>query len=205
MITTNTKSRGWVAGLFTAVVASLCCITPFLALLGGASGFASSFSWIDPYRHYLIGLTVVAFSFAWYQKLKHEKQSNCKCETDLQKPFLKSTLFLGIITVVAALLIAFPYYANIFYPKQIAEMPAIANKNNLTELKLNIEGMNCEACTLHINGELYKVDGVVDANTSYKNNNAVVRYDSTKTAADSLINVVANIGYKVTSSNIIKK
>lgn len=204
MITTNTKSKGWVAGLFTALAASLCCITPILAILGGASGLASSFSWLDPYRPYLIGLTIIAFSFAWYQKLKHQKEINCNCETDLQKPFFQSILFLGIITVFAALLIAFPYYANIFYPKQIAQKPAIVNKNNLTELKLNIEGMDCEACTVHINGELLKVNGVLVANTSYKNNNAIVQFDSTKTAADSLINVIANIGYKVTSSNIIK-
>ena len=50
------------------------------------------------------------------------------------------------------------------YPKQIAEIPEIASKNKLTELKLNIEGMDCEACTLHINGELLKVTDVIVAN-----------------------------------------
>lgn len=41
MTTKNTKS--WVAGIIAAVAASLCCITPVLAFLGGASGLASSF------------------------------------------------------------------------------------------------------------------------------------------------------------------
>jgi mercuric ion transport protein len=64
------NNKGWVAGLLTAVAASLCCITPVLALLGGASGLASSFSWMEPFRPFLIGLTVLVFAFAWYQKLK---------------------------------------------------------------------------------------------------------------------------------------
>jgi len=36
-------------GIFTAVAASLCCITPVLALLAGTSGIASTFSWIEPF------------------------------------------------------------------------------------------------------------------------------------------------------------
>lgn len=35
------------AGVLSAVAASLCCITPVLALISGASGVASTFSWMD--------------------------------------------------------------------------------------------------------------------------------------------------------------
>ena len=38
------------AGLLTAFAASLCCITPVLALVAGTSGLASSFSWLEPAR-----------------------------------------------------------------------------------------------------------------------------------------------------------
>lgn len=73
------NSKRFIAGLLTATAASLCCITPVLALLGGASGLASSFSWIEPFRPYLIGLTVLVFALAWYQKLKPQKQVDCDC------------------------------------------------------------------------------------------------------------------------------
>ena len=33
-------------GLLTAITASLCCITPVLALIAGTSGIASAFYWI---------------------------------------------------------------------------------------------------------------------------------------------------------------
>ena len=62
------------AGLLTAITASLCCITPVLALIAGTSGIASTFSWIEPFRPYLIGLTILVLGFAWYQKLKSQKE-----------------------------------------------------------------------------------------------------------------------------------
>lgn len=37
-------------GMFAAVGASLCCITPVLAVLAGSTGMASTFSWMEPFR-----------------------------------------------------------------------------------------------------------------------------------------------------------
>ncbi len=205
MTTATKNSKGWIAGLLTAVAASLCCITPVLAFLGGASGLASSFSWIEPYRPYLIGLTIAVFAFAWYQKLKPQKQIDCDCEADNKKSFWQSKSFLAIVTVVAGLLIAFPYYAKIFYPKPQAAKVIVVDKTNIATVQLNISGMDCEGCKAHINGELSKVNGVIEANTSYKNANAIVKFDNSKTSVDSLSSIVNNIGYKVISSSIINK
>ena len=107
-------------GVFAALAASLCCITPVLALLAGASGAASAFSWLEPARPYLIGLAIATLAFAWYKELI--TKSTTVCGTDgtcavKKKSFLASKTFLIIITVVAITLITFPYYANIFYPK----------------------------------------------------------------------------------------
>jgi hypothetical protein len=93
------------AGLLTASVASLCCITPVLALIAGSSGIASTFSWIEPFRPYLIGLTVLVLGFAWYQKLipiaiGTQKEIDCECETDENPKFLQTKTFLGTVTVL---------------------------------------------------------------------------------------------------------
>ncbi len=60
--------------IIAAIGASLCCITPVLALISGVSGIASTFSWLEPLRPYLIGITVLVLAFAWYQKLKPKKE-----------------------------------------------------------------------------------------------------------------------------------
>ena len=83
---TITSNQGTFAGLFSAIVASLCCITPVLALFSGATGVASTFSWIEPYRPVLIGLTLLTLGFAWYQKIKSLPQDiDCVCGDDKPK------------------------------------------------------------------------------------------------------------------------
>src|SRR5690554_7620159 len=98
-------------GLLTAISASLCCITPVLALLAGTSGLASAFSWLDPLRPYLMGLKVLVFGFAWFQKLKHKKKMDWDWETTEKKPFIKQKKFLGIVTFFAGLLLGFQTFA----------------------------------------------------------------------------------------------
>ncbi len=58
------------AGFLTAIAASLCCVTPLLALVAGTSGLASTFSWLEPFRPYFIGLTILVLGFAWSSKVE---------------------------------------------------------------------------------------------------------------------------------------
>src|SRR6266540_2124309 len=171
--------KSWIAGVAAAVVASLCCITPVIALIGGLSGAASSFSWLVPFRPYLIGVTVVIFAFAWYQKLKPKTKEEiaCDCDEEGKTIFWRSKTFLAIITVIAALLIMFPLYAKIFYPKLQQTQIIITDKSNLASVQLDITGMSCEACTQEINSELSKVNGVIEYKTSYEKANSIVKFD----------------------------
>lgn len=203
MATSIKKNKGWIAGIFAAFAASLCCITPLLAFLGGASGLASSFSWIEPYRPYLIGLTVALFAFAWYQKLKPIKKVDCDCETDNKKPFWQSKQFLAMITVVAGLLIAFPYYAKVFYPKPQQTKIIVVDKSNIQQAEFKIKGMTCESCTEHVNNEISKVKGVIDFKTSYEKANSTVKFDNSKTSIDSIASAIKSTGYKVVSQTAI--
>ena len=87
------------AGVFTAIAASLCCITPVIALVAGTGSVASSFSWLTPARPYLIGLTIAVLGFAWYQKLKPQPIDDCGCAVDEKPKFIHSKMFLSIITL----------------------------------------------------------------------------------------------------------
>ncbi len=202
MTTTIKNSKGWVAGLLTAIVASLCCITPVLALLGGASGLASSFSWIEPFRPYFIGLTVLVFAFAWYQKLIPQKQVDCDCEADNKKSFWQSKSFLGIVTAVAALLIAFPYYSKTFYPKPQETKVVVVDQTNIKQAAFKIKGMTCESCTQHVNTEISKVKGIITFQTSYDDANSTVKFDNSKTSIDSIAAAINSTGYKVVSQTV---
>ena len=124
------KNKLAVTSILTAITASLCCITPVLALIAGTSGVASTFSWIEPFRPYLIGLTILVLLFAWYQKLKPEKEIDCECETDKEPKFMQSKTFLGIVTAFAIVMLAFPYYSSMLYPKTEKQI-IIVDKSNI--------------------------------------------------------------------------
>lgn len=201
------SQKGWVLGITAAIAASLCCITPVLVLLGGISGIASSFSWIEPYRPYLIGATVLIFGFAWYQKLMPQKkeETNCECETDEKPSFWQSKTFLGIITVFAALMISFPHYAHIFYPKSPVANVIIVEKNNIQQVELKISGMTCQSCSDHVNHALDGVPGVLEHITSYEQGTSLVKFDASKAAPEKLVEAVNATGYKVIDTKKLEK
>lgn len=190
----QTKLLG--AGLLTAVSASLCCITPVLALIAGTSGVASAFSWIEPFRPYLIGLTILVLGFAWYQKLKPKNEIDCGCEVEEKPKFLQTKLFLGMITVFALIMLAFPYYSGIFYPKTEKNIVLV----DTTDIKITeyiINGMTCASCEEHVNHEVNRLKGIVNSSVSYEKGNAIIEFDKTKTDELEIEKAINSSGYIV--------
>ena len=204
-MTTNEKSdKAWIAGVFAALAASLCCITPVLAVLGGLGGVAASFSWLDPARPYLMGFTGIVFGFAWYQKLKPKKADvDCDCEEDEKPSFLHSRTFLGIVTVIAGLLMAFPYYSGAFFPESKADV-VVVDESNIILAKLSIEGMTCDGCEHSVNFALNETEGVIEASSSYVDGSANVKFDRSKISIEDVALAVTEMtGYKVTGYEFI--
>jgi len=151
--TINQKSDSkWLgAGLVAAVAASLCCITPALALFAGVGGVAATFSWLEPFRPYLIGMTILVLGFAWYQKLKPRTKEEiaCDCEEDGKEPFFQSKKFLGVVTISAIILLSFPSYSHIFYPDSQKDQ-IIVQSSSLQLVNLEVKGMTCTGCEEHV-------------------------------------------------------
>jgi len=183
-------------GLLTAITASLCCITPVLALIAGTSGIASTFSWIEPFRPYLIGLTILVLGFAWYQKLKPQKEIDCECEIDEKPKFIQSKKFLGIVTVFAIVMLAFPYYSGIFYPNTEKQI-IVVDKANIQTINIEIKGMTCTSCEEHINHSVNQLDGIINIKSSYENGNSVIEFDNSKTSIEEIKKSVNATGYSV--------
>ena len=122
---------------------------------------------------------------------------DCGCETDNKKSFWQSKSYLGIVTIVAGLLISFPYYAKAFYPKPQEIKVLVMDKTNIQEAVFKIKGMTCESCTQNVNSEISKVKGIVEFQTSYENANSTVKFDNSKTSVDSIAAAINSTGYKV--------
>ncbi|MEZ2414429.1 mercuric transport protein MerTP [Muriicola sp. E247] len=185
----------------TALLSSLCCITPVLALIAGTSGIASTFSGIEPFRPYLIGLTILVLGFAWYQKLKPQKEIDCECETDEKAKFIQSKKFLGIVTVFAIVMLAFPYYSGIFYSNTEKQI-VIVDKSDIKTTEFKISGMTCVSCEKYLNHEVNKLNGIVNSKASYENGNAIIEFDKTKTNETEIEKAINSTDYEVTDKKV---
>lgn len=197
------KNKLLISSIFASIMASLCCITPVLALIAGSSGIASTFSWLEPFRPYLIGLTILVLGLAWYQNLKPKKEIECECETDdlpvgkAGKPkFMQSKTFLGIVTAFAIVMLAFPYYSGIFYPNTEKQI-IVVDKSDIKTIEFKINGMTCASCEERVNHEVNKLNGIVNSKASYENGNAIIEFDKTKTNGSEIEKAINATGYKV--------
>ncbi|MBU2445784.1 MAG: mercuric transport protein MerTP [Bacteroidetes bacterium] len=190
------------AGLLAAITASLCCITPVLAMLGGISGIASIFSFLEPLRPYLIGLTTVVLGYAFYSAYKPKKVNDigCACENEenpAKENFLNSKAFLWVVTGVSIIMFTFPSYSHIFFPGTNNNKVVIKD-SNVTEAKLYIEGMTCPSCENSVDYALKSEVGVISASSSYKTGIVQVVFDKSKVSENQLKKAVEEkVGYKV--------
>lgn len=61
--------------------------------------------------------------------------------------------------------------------------------------KYNVTGMTCSACSLAVEKNVKKLDGVEDINVNLINNNMNVKYDESKLSKEEIIKAVQDAGY----------
>jgi copper chaperone CopZ len=205
------------SAIVTAVLASLCCITPVLAVLGGLSGIASTFSFLEPLRPYFIAFTAIVLGYAFYNaysknpasrdKPKKQDDIECACEparsTDgdeenpAKKNFINSKGFLWLVAIVSIVLISFPYYSEAFFTDSGNNI-VVVQSDNIQKAEMEIEGMTCTGCEQSVNYALKSENGVVCASSSYKTGIANIEYDESNVTPEELKKIVEEkVGYKV--------
>lgn len=210
MIKNNLSDNKWIGtSIVAAIAASLCCIAPVLAVLGGVGGIATTFSFLEPLRPYLIGITIAVLGFAFYEAYKPNKKSDIDCACDdtenpSKKNFLNSKTFLWLVTGLSILMFAFPSYSHIFFP-DTNENVVVVDENNISETELYIEGMTCTGCEESVNYALKTEEGVISATSSFETGIAKVKYDKSKITSGELSKVIEEkVGYTVKSFEIVK-
>ncbi|GAB3878969.1 hypothetical protein GCM10028824_41590 [Hymenobacter segetis] len=188
------------AGLLAALAASLCCITPLLAVVGGLGGAASAFAWLEPYRLYLVALTVGVLGFAWYRQLRPAPVAADCCAVPTKSSIMQSTGFLASVTVLAVLLLAFPYYGAKLYPTTKPTVQVVSPPGGAPIWQTRtyrIQGMTCEACAHHVEQAVQQVPGVQSVAVSYDQATAQVRYNSAQAQPAQVESAINGTGYHV--------
>jgi mercuric ion transport protein len=181
------------AGVITAFIASLCCITPIIALFAGVSGFASTFSWLEPLRPLFIALAIIFLCLAWIKHFKSNKVE-CDCEQNKWNTFFQSKKFLTFISIFAIIFITFPSYSSIFFSNNSINSEVI---NNQQTIQIEIEGMTCESCEVFLNQTVNKLDCVHKSKADFINGTAVIEFNPEKISPDKIKTAINETGYKV--------
>ncbi len=103
-----------IGGIISALLASTCCLAPFLFLVFGVSMSSLSFLQIfAPYHNYFTLFALLLTLYLWFDYLKNRKKK-LLCETWLSKNY-KNLLVGG--TFLVAILTTYPYWANYILEK----------------------------------------------------------------------------------------
>ncbi len=123
------------------------------------------------------------------------EKKNRSCCTSKAPKFYQTKGYLIGITLFAAFSIAYPYYSTFFTSQTVTTKNSAIQ--NLKTVTLGISGMTCTACETTINNSILKVNGVVSAKTSYKNENVKIEFDSLQTTYSELKTAIFKSGYNI--------
>jgi mercuric ion transport protein len=184
-----------VSGIIASLAASLCCIGPVVAILGGS--LASNFTWLEALRPIFLGFTVLFLGFAWVDQIARSKKAVLACGNSCpQKPsILQGKSFLTAVTFFAFLALSFPSYSSYFYPS-----PADVTEEvlfNSQSVEFTVKGMTCSGCEPTVNHKAQQVNGVFQSKTSFDDSKAVIIFDPGKTSVEEILSSLKETGYQV--------
>jgi mercuric ion transport protein len=105
-----------IAGVLSAIGASICCVGPLLLLSLGISGaWIGSLAALEPYRPIFIGLTLLFLGFAFYRLYLVRPACSSGSSCGNSRTLKRQRLGFWIVTVLVLGLIAVPWFAPLFY------------------------------------------------------------------------------------------
>jgi copper chaperone CopZ len=194
------------ASVFSAVVASLCCIGPIVALLLGVGGFAGA-SLFAKWRLPLLVATLVLLNLAWYLASITPKQRHC----ELGGPFLrwfkgKKNIALCGATVFVLVVATFPAWFNAIAGRVgFGSDPAMnATTTQLAILHARIPSMDCAACAVSIRMKLHRQPGIRSVVVTFDTKEAEVQYDPTQISSKQIISKINETGFSAEPTTVTK-
>ena len=177
--------------VFTAFLASLCCIGPIvLAALGlGGAGLVIG---LEAYRPYFIIFTLLLLVGAFYYTYRKREvvceDGTCKMEHGSKW----SKISLWTITAFTIFFIAFPYIQ--WGSDSIAA--GTITQEYLTKVSIPVEGMTCSSCNTAVEMAVKRLDGVQRVKADFSKKNAVVEFDPKTVELKDITGAIDKLGYK---------
>ena len=157
---------------------------------------------LDAYRPWLLGATGALLAGAFY--LTYFRKPECapdgSCAAPPQRLVLFNKVMLWVATAVVLAFALFPNYVGLM----VGDDPAPSAPSAAADLEtvtLDIQGMTCEACEVHVRSALREVPGVHHVQVSYAQTRAVVQAGE-GVDPKALVDAVGTTGYQ---ASIVKE
>ena len=119
---------------------------------------------------------------------------------------MQNKTFLSLAAACAFSLLASPGFATTFNQGagQQTDQGLVQTKGKAQTAEFKITGMTCNACSSKVTKAVNTVPGIVNAEVSHENGNAIVKFDKSKTSVEELKKAIASSGFKVTEAKVQK-
>ncbi len=186
----------WVAILAT-IGLKLCCWGPMVLIgIGGISGSAAIFSWADQYKPLFLGIAITSLAFAFYQAYRpSHAASSCSSHCQQRASLIGAKSYVWILAIFVIFMTGLTYMP-VTMSAQFEQIDQQVSPDT-TYIVMNIEGMSCTGCEANINETVSKIKGVMSIKASFKEANAEIRFDSTRTDRRAIIKAIEAKGYKI--------
>lgn len=179
-----------VGALFTAALASACCIGPLVFAVLGLGTFGLS-GFFDTYRPYMMVATALFLGFGFY--LTYRKRAvaceNGRCEMRSAPKWNKITMW--AVSVLAATFMLYPQWSGVF-----ADSGGQANRDVSQIVEFDIIGMTCTGCAGTVDRALEGVAGVQSADVEFESGTAQVSLKDSDVPIEELVAAVKDAGYQ---------
>jgi mercuric ion transport protein len=192
-----------VASAASVMAASLCCLLPVGAMvlgLGGVVGAEHFAKW----RPVLLALGLILLSLAWYFTCRKPVAACAQGKNCGTSPFGRwNKLFLSLSTVLLVAIAAFRIWSGAVarYLEPRIEGFTGGSSSGLLTFRARIPSMDCEACTVLIQRKIRAQPGIVSILITFKEREAIVKYDPGQIAAADIVKAINETGFKVESAN----
>lgn len=175
-------------GVVAAIVASLCCIGPVIALSLGLGSFAAA-TFFAQWRPLFLALTFALLGVAWFMAYRRPK-SDCDGASCARRPgrAMRASLWVG--TLVAVVAAAYPWLAG----SRHSAAPAVTASAG-EKFSVSIPTMDCAACAKGIEASLQRAPGVLQARVNYDSKRADIILDPAVTNRAKLLAQIDGTGF----------
>lgn len=183
--------------IFSAVLASSCCIIPLalllLSIIGlGSLGLSGISTTVGNLKWFLMPVAIVGLGYSYSKFFKEKKEcESCACEMVGKKTNL---ILLATSTILVATFLTFSLYPYLFATEKSVTSTPLGSGLNQAHLK--IEGMTCVTCAITAQKALESVAGVKKVWVGLKEKKAIVDYEPNLVQEGNLVEAVNKVGYK---------